>query len=84
MPSTDIIDLDGPVHIADHGGEGRLVIFVHGLEGSHLNWMAVAPAVAEHHRVIAPDLWGFGLTPPGPKGCGVEANADLVAELADA
>jgi pimeloyl-ACP methyl ester carboxylesterase len=82
MSSTDIIDLDGPVHIADHGGDGSLVIFVHGLEGSHLNWMSVAPVVAENHRVIAPDLWGFGLTPPGRRGCGVEANADLVAELA--
>ena len=82
MPATDIIDIGGPVHVADHGGTGRLVVFVHGLEGSHLNWMAVAPLVAERHRVIVPDLSGFGLTPPVDRGSHLEANADLVAELA--
>ena len=28
------IDLDGPVHGIDYGGEGRLVLLVHGLGGS--------------------------------------------------
>jgi pimeloyl-ACP methyl ester carboxylesterase len=82
MPTQDIIDIGGPVHVADHGGHGQLVILVHGLEGSHLNWMLVAPELAERHRVIAPDLAGFGLTPPGERGSSLEANADLVAELA--
>jgi pimeloyl-ACP methyl ester carboxylesterase len=81
MAATDIIDIDGPVHVADHGGDGSLVVLVHGLEGCHLNWMTVGPALAGAHRVIAPDLYGFGLTPPGSRGSGLEANADLVAEL---
>lgn len=82
MAVQEIVDLGGPVHLVDHGGEGRLLLLVHGLEGSHLNWMVVAPALAERRRVIAPDLRGFGLTPPGERGSSVEANADLVAELA--
>jgi pimeloyl-ACP methyl ester carboxylesterase len=56
-------DLDGPVHYADHGGRGKPIVFIHGLGGSRLNWLAVAPGLAEDHRVYALDLIGHGLTP---------------------
>lgn len=79
--TTEIIDIDGPVHIADHGGEGELLVFVHGLEGSHLNWMGVAAPFTEHYRVVAPDLSGFGLTPPANRGSTVDTNAHLVLEI---
>jgi pimeloyl-ACP methyl ester carboxylesterase len=59
-------DLDGPVHYLDFGGTGPPLVCVHGLSGSALNWMAVAPALAEHYRVLALDLRGFGRTPLGP------------------
>lgn len=57
------LDVDGPVHIADWGGDGPPMLLVHGLGGSHLNWMAVAPRLARRHRVHALDLPGFGRTP---------------------
>jgi len=57
------VDLDGPVHYADHGGHGRPIVLVHGLGGSRLNWLAVAPGLAQDHRVFALDLIGHGLTP---------------------
>ncbi len=81
VAGSEIIDLDGPVHLADYGGEGQLVVLIHGLEGSHLNWLQVGSTFAEHYRVIAPDLAGFGLTPPAERGSGVDANAELVLEL---
>lgn len=59
-------DLDGPVHYLDFGGSGPALVCVHGLSGSALNWMAVAPAFAERYRVLAVDLRGFGRTPLGP------------------
>lgn len=59
-------DLEGPVHYLDFGGEGPPLVLVHGLAGSALNWMAVGPALAARHRVLAPDLRGFGRTPLGP------------------
>ena len=59
-------DLDGPVHYLDFGGTGPPLVCVHGLSGSALNWMAVAPALAERYRVLALDLRGFGTTPLGP------------------
>ena len=49
-----------PAYVA--GGSGSDVVLVHGLGGSHLNWMRVAPLLA-NRRVIVPDLPGFGLTP---------------------
>jgi pimeloyl-ACP methyl ester carboxylesterase len=59
-------DLDGPIHYLDGGGSGQPLVCVHGLSGSALNWMAVIPALAERHRVLALDLRGFGRTPLGP------------------
>ena len=59
------MDLEGPVHYLDFGGDGPPLVCVHGLGGSALNWMAVGPALAAHHRVLALDLRGFGHTPLG-------------------
>ncbi|MGH2739071.1 MAG: alpha/beta fold hydrolase [Actinomycetota bacterium] len=58
------VDLDGPVHYLDFGGNGPAFVLVHGLGGSHPNWLAVGPGLAEHGRTLAPDLVGFGRTPP--------------------
>lgn len=57
------VDLGGPVHYADHGGEGSPLVLLHGLGGSRLNWMAVAPGLARQHRVYALEYIGHGLTP---------------------
>jgi pimeloyl-ACP methyl ester carboxylesterase len=72
------LDVDGPVHVADFGGRGDPMVLVHGLGGSHLNWAAVGDALARNHRVVAPDLAGFGLTRPEGRSCSVEANAALL------
>lgn len=83
---TRFADLDGPVHYADWGGHGPPLVLVHGLGGSHLNWMAFAPLVQDRFRVLAPDLPGFGLSPPQGRSTGVEANARIldrfIAEVA--
>ncbi len=58
------IDLDGPVHHVEWPGpEDRTFVLVHGLGGSHANWMLVAPRLARHGRVLAVDLPGFGRSP---------------------
>jgi pimeloyl-ACP methyl ester carboxylesterase len=57
------VDLGGPVHYADFGGQGSPIAMIHGLGGSRLNWMAVAPILAKDHRVLALDLIGHGRTP---------------------
>ncbi len=84
---SSTIDIDGPVHVADFGGSGRVMLLVHGLGGSHLNWMSVAPRLAEHHRVVAIDLPGFGRSPLAGRRSTIAANVDVVtratAQLSD-
>jgi pimeloyl-ACP methyl ester carboxylesterase len=57
------VDLGGPVHYADFGGTGPSLVMIHGLGGSRLNWLGVAPKLAEGHHVYALDLIGHGKTP---------------------
>ncbi len=74
------MDLDGPVHFLDHGGpaDGPLLVCVHGLGGSALNWAAVAPALVRTCRVVALDLAGFGHTRGGARSTSVQANQRLL------
>jgi pimeloyl-ACP methyl ester carboxylesterase len=66
------LDLDGPVHVLDLGGPAGapVVVAVHGLGGSALNWGLLAPRLAATHRVLAVDLFGHGRSgvPVGPGG----------------
>src|SRR5438093_12174415 len=83
VPQSRMVDLDGPVHVADFGGEGPSVVLVHGLGGSHVNWLAAGPLLARSARVVALDLVAFGRTPPEGRSSGIGANADLLAEFID-
>lgn len=70
----------GPVHRVEFGGRGDLIVLVHGLGGSTTNWIAVADGLARHGRVLALDLPGFGLSPPGPD-YRLETHRDAVEEF---
>src|ERR1017187_982753 len=74
------IDLDGPVHYLDFGGpaDGPVIVCVHGLGGSSVNWAAIAPLLAHRYRILAPDLAGHGLTQSAARGTGVAANRALL------
>ncbi|MBA3437196.1 MAG: alpha/beta fold hydrolase [Thermoleophilaceae bacterium] len=48
-------------------GEGRPLVLVHGLGSDHGNWSRILDALAEQREVIAPDLPGFGDSPPLPE-----------------
>lgn len=72
------VDLDGPVHYIDFGGEGTPLVMVHGLGGNAMNWMAVGPEFAKTHHAVALDLAGFGRTPLFRRSAALGANAELV------
>jgi haloacetate dehalogenase len=44
------------------GGEGPPLLLLHGNPQTHLMWRKVAPRLAEHFTVVAPDLRGYGKT----------------------
>jgi pimeloyl-ACP methyl ester carboxylesterase len=73
-------DVDGPVHYLDFGGPARgpVIVCVHGLGGSAVNWAAIAPLLTSRYRLIAPDLAGHGLTRAAGRDCGVFANQALL------
>lgn len=71
------VDIDGPVHVADLGGEGPPVVCVHGLGGSYANWLAPG-GLQDLGRVTAIDLPGFGLTPPAGRASSVAANQRIL------
>jgi pimeloyl-ACP methyl ester carboxylesterase len=74
------IDLDGPVHYVDFGGPNGAppMVLVHGLGGSHVNWMGVGHDLAARRRVFALDLVGFGRTPPAGRSARLEVNRTLL------
>ncbi|MCK9896501.1 alpha/beta fold hydrolase [Frankia sp. AgB32] len=72
--------LDGPVHVVDFGGpaDAPLLLCVHGLGGSWLNWLLLAPQLTPRYRVMAVDLAGHGRTPAAGRGTDVQANRRLL------
>jgi pimeloyl-ACP methyl ester carboxylesterase len=78
---SHLLDIDGPAHYADFGGptDGPLLVGLHGLGGSHLNWMAVAPTLRRTCRVVALDMVGHGRTPLGERTPDIEGHRRLVS-----
>lgn len=62
-------------------GGGPPIILIHGFTGSAEEWQDLAPALAQHRRVIAVDLPGHGRSPARQRSM-AECVADLLA-LAD-
>ena len=83
------IQIEGPdgeygLSYADWGSPdaARTIVCVHGLGGSHVNWMAVAPGLARLGHVTAPDLPGFGSPLPDGWTATKEEYVDwLIAEV---
>jgi len=72
LPELATTDLDGPVRYREWDGPDETTfVLVHGLAGSHNNWVQVAPGLAGLGRVLALDLPGFGRSPRAGRGCGL-------------
>jgi pimeloyl-ACP methyl ester carboxylesterase len=62
------------------GGDGPVLLLIHGMAGTCQNWRGVAEALAQRHTVIAPDLPGHGVSAGGP---GDYSLGSLAAGLRD-
>lgn len=56
-----------PLFVKRLGDSGPHVVFESGIAASHLNWMGIAPRVAEFARVLLYDRAGYGFSPPAPE-----------------
>jgi pimeloyl-ACP methyl ester carboxylesterase len=66
------------------GGSGPPIVLVHGLGGAAANWRLVAPALAERHRVLVPDLPGHGGSEPLGAVSSLEPFAEAMLAVAEA
>lgn len=71
------------MHVAE-AGRGDPVLLLHGYPQHWWEWRAVIPRLAEHYRVIAPDLRGAGWTEAPPTGYDRDTLVADVLALLDA
>ena len=72
LQTVESAELGGPVCFRAWDGPGDLTfVLVHGLGGSHLTWVQVAPGLSGLGRVVALDLPGFGATPRAGRSTGI-------------
>lgn len=62
-------------------GSGPAVVLLHGMAASWHWWLENIPALAQHHRVIAVDLPGFGDSEPLPAPAEMATYAHTVLDL---
>lgn len=83
IPSArnNAVDLDGIVHYVEMDGPSQSppLVLVHGLGGSHVDWMAVAPSLSRRARVLMIDLVGHGFTPCGSRPAVIESHRRLLS-----
>ena len=83
MPATELPN--GRVHFVDEGRGEPAVVLLHAFPLAAPMWESQVAALAGRHRVIAPDLRGFGGSdvPGDPGSYSIDAWADDVAALID-
>ena len=65
-------------------GQGPPLLFVHGFPLNHAMWNAQVPVFASEHRVLVPDLRGFGQSVDTDGTVTMEDFADDLAAMLDA
>jgi pimeloyl-ACP methyl ester carboxylesterase len=78
------VDVPGAkLHVAE-AGEGPPVLMLHGWPQHWWSWRKVIPELAKDHRVIAPDLRGFGWSEAPAGSYELQGFADDALALLDA
>ena len=63
------------------GGEGPLLVLIHGITSSSASWEPVLPALAERFTILAPDLLGHGQSDKPAGDYSLGSHACLVRDL---
>lgn len=82
--NSKIVSVNGArLNVVDVG-EGQPLLFVHGFPLDHQMWRHQIEEYSKSHRVIAPDLRGFGISEGDIDQLSMELMADDLAALLDA
>src|ERR671910_2554457 len=79
--STCSISLHGNRVSYRAGGEGPLLVLIHGITSSSASWEPVLPLLSEHFTIIAPDLLGHGQSDKPAGDYSLGSHACLVRDL---
>ena len=72
------------IQLAVWEGKGKQILCIHGITANSRFWDCLASALAPHHRVIAMDLRGRGLSDKPPTGYSIEYHCkDILALMND-
>jgi 3-oxoadipate enol-lactonase len=71
------------LYFEDSGGDGPVVLFLHGAGGNHLSWWQQVPVFAEEYRCITVDQRGFGRSSGVSESSGPAALAGDALALLD-
>ncbi len=82
MPTLDV---DGARIALMEAGAGTPVVALHCSAGSKEQWQSLAELIGDRHRVLAPDLYGYGETDawPGPTPMRLAHEAAIVGAVMD-
>ena len=87
MPRPMMIKAKGDgikIQLAVWKGKGKQILCVHGITANGRFWDCLASALAPHHRVIAMDLRGRGLSDKPPTGYSIQHHCkDILALMND-
>jgi pimeloyl-ACP methyl ester carboxylesterase len=61
--------------------DAPVVVLIHGMAGSSATWREVIPTLAEHYRVVAPDMLGHGRSAKPAGDYSLGAHASIVRDL---
>jgi pimeloyl-ACP methyl ester carboxylesterase len=82
LPATRSVELFGQHIVYYDVGAGPTVVLLHGLGSSAKgDWGACVTRLAAHHRVLAPDLLGFGGSAKPIIDYGIQTWVDFVGEF---
>jgi pimeloyl-ACP methyl ester carboxylesterase len=72
------------IQLAVWEGKGKQILCIHGITANSRFWDCLASALVPHHRVIAMDLRGRGLSDKPPTGYSIEHHCkDILALMKD-
>lgn len=75
--SEQVVTIDGRRWNYLEAGQGPPLVLLHGFTGSKEGWLPIIGELSRHHRVLAPDLPGWGYLAPDlaepPYGYGADA-----------
>src|SRR5918994_7230098 len=63
------------------GGDGPLLVLIHGITSSSASWEPVLPELAEHFTILAPDLLGHGQSDKPTGDYSLGSHACIVRDL---